>query len=128
MTCYGKNFVGPDGKPLPLSSAISVGDFVFLSGQLGLRQGKLENTIEEQTEAAFDEIARILSEVNLSLDHIIKATVWLTEAGDFAAFNNIYRARFRAPYPPRSCVVSQLVIPGARVEIEVVASRAQTRI
>ena len=52
---------------------------------------------------------------------MVKATVWLTEVGDFAAFNRVYAQAFADAPPVRSTVVSGLVMPGAKVEIEVIA-------
>lgn len=112
-----------DGKPLPLSKAIRAGDFLFLSGQLGLTaQGALAGEdIETQTRQALHNVSQLLAEAGASLSQVIKATVWLVEGGDFPRFNQVY-AEFFAQHPPvRSTVVSGLVLPGARVEIEILA-------
>ena len=118
----GGVFALADGTPLPLSKGVRAGDFAFLSGQLGLDEhGKLADGIEAQTEHCLRNIRGILREADLDLSHVIKATVWLTDVADFAAFNRVYAAAFSAAPPVRSTVVSGLVLPGARVEIEVVA-------
>ncbi len=127
MRIHGKPLIGPGGKTIPLSAAIETDGLVFVSGQLALVDGKVEGDITVQTELTFDAIAAILGESGLSLDNVVKATVWLTEPSDFAAFNAVYAKRLPAPFPARSCVVSQLVLPNARVEIEVVASREPRR-
>lgn len=98
-----------------------------MSGQLALVGGRVEGDITTQTEVTFDAIQSILEEAGLGLDHVIKTTVWLTDPADFAAFNAVYAQRLPAPFPARSCVISQLVLPDARVEIEVVASREPRR-
>lgn len=112
-----------DGKPLPLSKGVRAGEFVFLSGQLGLdATGKLVgDDIEAQTTQALANVRDILREAGCSLDQVMKATVWLTERGDFARFNAVYASHFPVAPPVRSTVVSELVLPGARVEIEVIA-------
>jgi 2-iminobutanoate/2-iminopropanoate deaminase len=124
---HSSGVVGPNGRPLPFSSAIEVDDLVYLSGQLALRGGKVDGDIGQQTDLIFDNIETVLASAGLTLDSVVKASIWITDPADFAAFNAAYAARFTAPYPTRSCVVSQLVIPGARVEIEVVASRRHHR-
>lgn len=124
---YGSGVLGPNGRPLPFSSAIEVDDLVYLSGQLALRDGKVDGDIGQQTDLIFDNIETVLTSADLSLDNVVKTSIWITDPADFAAFNAAYAVRFTAPYPTRSCVVSQLVIPGARVEIEVVASRRHRR-
>lgn len=112
-----------DGKPLPLSKAVRAGDFVFLSGQLGLSaQGQLAgSSIETQTRQALQNISGILTEAGASLAHVIKSTVWLVERKDFGRFNQIYAEYFPHQPPARSTVVTGLVLSGALVEIEVVA-------
>lgn len=112
-----------DGKPLPLSKAIRAGDFVFLSGQLGLNShGQLAgSTIESQTRQALHNISAILAEAGASLAHVVKSSVWLVERSDFGRFNQIYAEHFPHQPPVRSTVVSGLVLPDALVEIEVVA-------
>lgn len=127
MKIHGGPLVGPGGGVLPLSLAVEVDGLVFVSGQLALVDGRVEGDIASQTQRTFDSIAAILSGAGLSLDHVIKATIWLTDPADFAAFNTVYAERLSAPYPARSCVISQLVLPNARVEIEVVASRDHRR-
>lgn len=111
-----------DGKPLPLSKAVRAGDYVYLSGQLGLSaQGQLAGTsIETQTRQALHNISGILAEAGASLAQVIKSTVWLVERSDFARFNQIYAEYFPHQPPARSTVVCGLVLAGALVEIEVV--------
>jgi reactive intermediate/imine deaminase len=112
-----------DGKALPLSKGVRAGEFVLLSGQLGLdASGKLSGEdIESQTLQALANIQEILKQAGCTLDQVIKATVWLTRREDFARFNTVYATHFPAAPPVRSTVVSELVLPGALVEIEVMA-------
>ena len=127
MKIHGKPLIGPGGATLPLSSAVETDGLIFVSGQLALVAGRVEGDIVVQTERTFDAIAAILENAGMTLDNVVKATVWLTDPSDFAAFNPVYARRLPAPFPARSCVVSQLVLPNARVEIEVVASREPRR-
>ena len=112
-----------DGKPLPLSKGVRAGDFVLLSGQLGIDAGgKLAgDDIETQTRQALANVRDILQQAGCTLDQVVKATVWLTQREDFARFNAVYASHFPAQPPVRSTVVSGLVLPGALVEIEVMA-------
>jgi len=127
MKVHGGALVGPDGKTLPLSTTIEVDGLLFVSGQLALRNGRIEGDVAAQTEQVFDNILAILAQAGLGLENVIKTTVWLTDPADFTTFNTVYATRFFAPYPARSCVISQLVLPNARLEIEVVASRDHRR-
>jgi len=121
-TILGGRFTLADGTPLPLSKAIRAGDFVFLSGQLGMdEQGRVAEGIEAQTEQCLRNIRVLLALGGVGLDAVVKATVWLTDVADFPVFNRVYGAAFGDAPPVRSTVVSQLVLAGAKVEIEVIA-------
>ncbi len=121
-TILGGRFTLADGTPLPLSKAIRAGDFVFLAGQLGLdEQGRLADGIEAQTQHCLRHIRALLALAEVGVDAVVKATVWLTDVADFAVFNRVYGAAFPDAPPVRSTVVSGLVLPGAKVEIEVIA-------
>lgn len=113
---------------VPLSAAIAVGDLVFVSGQLAFRDGAIVGeTVAEQTEFIFDAFEQTLAKLNLNLGHIVKANVWLVDAAGFADFNRVYAARLGPPYPARSTTVSALVVPGALIEIDIVASTSTAR-
>ncbi len=111
------------GMTIPMSKAVRAGEFVFLSGQLGLDEnGRLvAGGVPAQLQQAFKNIKALLAEAGADLKQVVKATVWLTDAGDFAAFNAAYQEYFSALPPARSTVISALVIPGALIEIEVLA-------
>ncbi|WP_374414439.1 RidA family protein [Novosphingobium colocasiae] len=119
MQAFGEDVIGPNGQVIPITPAVQVGNLILLSGQLAMRKGKIiGETIEEQTHIALDNIEAILAPLGKSLADIAKVAVWLVNGADFAGFNAAYAERFTKPYPARSAVVSQLLIPGALVEIE----------
>lgn len=113
-----------DKPKIPLTPSIAHGDLLFLSGQLGYEApGKLAaGGIEAQTRQTFSNIERVLSANGATIADIIKATVFLTDKANFAAFNAAYASYFPdGQFPTRSTVVCELVAEGALVEIEVVA-------
>ena len=111
---------GPSG--LPLSKAVRVGPFLFLSGQVPMDdQGQLlHGDIKEQTKAVLDRIVKTLDECGASLADVVKANVWLSDIGDFPLFNDVYAAYFKDGFPARSTVQAKLA-GGVGVEIEVQA-------
>lgn len=117
-----------NGFPLnsfPISPYRRSGGVLFLSGQLSLRQGVIcGNNIEAQTHIAIDNISELLTSLGRSLSDVIKTTAWLVSQSDFPGFNAAYAQRFNNPFPARSTVVSQLLLPGALVEIEAVVTEA----
>lgn len=112
------------GRVLSLSRAIRAGDFVFLTGQIPMRDGvpMTDGTIQEQTRAVLDDITATLADADCTRDDVVKAMVWLRTRADFAGFNEIYGEYFPIEPPTRSAVVSDLLVD-ARVEVEVMAYR-----
>ncbi|MBL6845816.1 MAG: RidA family protein [Planktomarina sp.] len=113
-----------NGRTLSLSRAIRAGDFVFLTGQIPMRDGvpMTNGTIKEQTRAVLDDITATLSQAGCTRDDVVKAMVWLRERADFPGFNEVYGEYFPLEPPTRSAVVSDLLVD-ARVEVEVMAYR-----
>ena len=120
-----KTAIGKTGT-VPLTPAWRCGDFVFTSGQVPAdAAGKIvEGTIEEQTHAVMQRLGAILQMAGCTLQDVIKTTVWLEDARDFARFNAAYASYFPGSPPARSTVEARLVI-NAKVEIEAVAFRPE---
>jgi 2-iminobutanoate/2-iminopropanoate deaminase len=107
----------------PLSKVRRAGNLLFLSGQLPRNAAGevVQGGIEVQTRQVLSNIAEVLSSQGAGLGQVVKVTAWLTDAAFFSGFNKAYMEFFQEPYPARSTVVSALVMPGANLEIEVVA-------
>lgn len=114
-----------DGRQLSLSRAIRAGDFVYLTGQIPMRDGApmTAGTIEEQTRVVLEDIRKTLAEAGCTLSDVVKAMVWLTDRADFSGFNTVYSEFFPHEPPARSAVVTDLLVD-VRVEVEVVAYKA----
>lgn len=110
----------------PYSQAITVGDFVYCSGQIPLdpATGAFPAGIEAQTRQSLANCEAILKAAGLSLGNVIKTTVFLKDMNDFAAMNGVYEAAFAGTvYPARSAVEVARLPKDALVEIEVIAHR-----
>lgn len=120
----GKEIALPDGSIAPLSAAYAAAGFLFTSGQLAFDEtGKLHTgDIAEQTRLCLENIRRLLAGEGLSLQDVVKVTIWLTDAADFGGFNAAYSEFFGEHRPARSTVRSDLMLPGAKVEIEAIAA------
>jgi 2-iminobutanoate/2-iminopropanoate deaminase len=77
--------------------------------------------VAAQARHALERIRSILGQGGAGLASVVKVSVWLTDKADFPAFNAAYREFFPECPPARSTVVSELLIPGARVEIDAIA-------
>lgn len=120
FTAAGATAVGP------YSHAVEAGDLIFLSGQTPLDSatGKLvEGDIEAQTEQCFVNLFNVLAAAGLTEANVVKANVFLTDMGNFAAMNKVYATKFSAPYPARSTVAVAALPIGAQVEIELIARK-----
>ena len=114
------NANNPEG--LPLSAAIRAGDFVFVSGMVGFGDGEevVPGGVGPETEKIIADLVDVLGEAGIALEHVVKSTVFLTDAADFDAFNAVYAKHFNKRPPARITVVSDLTID-ARVEIDFIA-------
>lgn len=109
----------------PYSQGISFGGLIFTSGQLPIDpiSGKLAEGIEAQTVQSMNNVKAILTSEGLTMDHILKTTVYLSDMANFAPMNKIYKSYFKGTYPARSAFQVARLPMDALVEIEVVAGR-----
>ena len=111
-----------NGRKLSLSKAVRAGDFVFLTGQIPMKNGVVVTvgSIEDQTRIVLDEIKNTLTEAGCELQDVVKTMVWLKNRADFPGFNEIYGEYFSHEPPARSAIVSDFLVD-ILVEVEVVA-------
>lgn len=110
---------------IPYSAGMKIGDFIFVSGQVGAvdNNGKVIEGIEAQTRQVMERLKGVLEAGGSSLDDVVKTTVFITSAADFARMNEVYAGYFPVNPPARSTVVVSLVKPEMLVEIECIACR-----
>jgi 2-iminobutanoate/2-iminopropanoate deaminase len=110
---------------LPFSAAVRVGDTYYLSGQVGTVPGTdtlVPGGVEAEARQTLENIRRVLEELGLGLENVVKCTVMLADIGEWEQFNTIYREIFQAPYPARSAFGADGLALGARVEVECLAA------
>jgi len=108
----------------PYEQAIRVGNFLFTSGQIAMNPATgemISGEIEEETEQTLKNLEAILSADGLSLNNVVKTTVYLADMANFARMNRVYEKFFSANKPARSCVQAAALPKGAIVEIDVIA-------
>ena len=108
----------------PYSQAVKCGNMLFISGQLGTdpATNQLAPFAEEQTEQALRNMQAILASEGLTMDNVVKTTVFLDNFGDFDTMNTVYANFFTSgSAPARSCVEVEELPKGALVEIEAIA-------
>ena len=109
----------------PYSQGISSGEMLFVSGQIpaGADGAIVAGGVAEQSEQCLKNIMEILLGGGLTMNDVVKTTVFMTDLGQFAAMNEVYARHFRAPFPARATVQVSALPKGASVEIEAVAVR-----
>ncbi len=115
------------GSPYPtFSRAVALNRFVFVAGVVGQKPGSRAVVSPEfapQCRQAMENLNASVEASGSSMDQVLKCGVFLTDAADFAAFNKIYVEYFPQEPPARSTViVKELVVPGAKLEIDCVTS------
>jgi len=108
----------------PYCSAVVYGDTVYMSGVIGVNPavGKpVEGGTLAQAKQVFENIRTILGELNLTMDDVLKTTVFLKDLGDFAEVNKLYAEYFAPNFPARSCVEVSKLPMGLAIEVECIA-------
>lgn len=109
----------------PYSQAIDAGSLVFISGQIPVdpATGQIPEGITAQTTQSLKNVQAILAEAGLSVDNVVKTTVFLSDMANFVPMNEVYAQVFTAPFPARSAVAVKELPKQVLVEIEVIAAR-----
>ncbi|MFK7896365.1 MAG: Rid family detoxifying hydrolase [Myxococcota bacterium] len=124
----GRSEVRTDAAPAPVgpySQGIKTGDMVFVSGQIPLDPEtgvKVEGEIEAETRQVLANLRAVLEAAGSSMEHVIKATVYLTDLSLFPRVNAVYAEAFNSDPAPARVTVGVAALPlGAAVEIDAIA-------
>lgn len=107
----------------PYSQAIKVGNLVFTSGQIAINPatGNVEaDTIEGQTEQVCKNLCEVLKAAGTDIEKTVKTVCFLSDMGNFAAFNEVY-GKYFVGKPARSCVAVKTLPKNVLVEVDVIA-------
>ena len=120
-----KNIISTTNAPGaigPYSQGITVGDFVFTSGQIPVNPatGEIPEGIAAQAEQSCKNVGAILEAAGVGFEKVFKTTCFVADMGDFAAFNEVY-AKYFISKPARSCVAVKDIPKGCLCEIEILA-------
>jgi 2-iminobutanoate/2-iminopropanoate deaminase len=110
----------------PYSTATEANGFVFISGQVALdpdTNQPIEGDVEAQAGRVMENLKRVLGDLSLSFDDIVKTTIFLADMADFPVVNGVYAGYFADAPPARSTVQAAGLPAGFLVEIEAIAAR-----
>lgn len=108
----------------PYNQAVKADKTLYVSGQIPLIPETMElvNTgIQDETHQVFNNIKAILTEAGYTFEDVVKASIFLSDMGDFAAVNEIYAQYFTTNQPARECVAVKTLPKNVNVEISVIA-------
>lgn len=126
---FKKNIIQTDLAPAAVgtySQGVEHQGVYYFSGQIGIdpKTGELKEGFGAQVKQIMKNIDGLLESCNISREHIIKTSIFVTDLGNFSLVNEAYVEFFSEPYPARSCVEVPNLPKGAVVEIEVIAAKA----
>lgn len=107
----------------PYSQAIDAGQFVFCSGQIPVNPetGEIPEGIEAQARQSLANVKALLAAAGLTMDNVVKTTVFLADMSLFGPMNEVYAEAFSAPFPARSAVAVRELPKQVLLEVEVIA-------
>ncbi len=124
-----KKRIETNGAPAaigPYCQAVAIGEWVYCSGQVALDPDEAQlvgaGDIEAETRQVLKNLDAVLEKAGGSRGDVVKATVYLTDMGEFSKMNQVYAAFFEGLVPPARATVQVAALPrGARVEIDFIA-------
>ena len=106
----------------PLSSFRQAGNTFYISGQIGMKEGRLvSENINDQTAQAIENIKNVLAQNGMTIENVIDVTAFIIEQSDYDSFNDAYAIGFKEPYPARATVTVKSLPANAKVELKAIA-------
>ena len=109
-----------EGVP-PFSGAVLVGDTLYLSGSLGLVDGKVPEDPADEARAVMDSIKSGVEAAGMTMDDIVQVQIFCSDVSHYGAFNAVYRTYFNKEYPARAFIGSGKLLFDARFEVMAIA-------
>ncbi len=122
-----KQIIKTEKAPAPIgpySQAIKAGDFLFISGQVAIdpiTNDIIKTSVKEETHRVMKNLEAILCEANLTFQHVVKTTIFLSDMSLFGEVNEIYGSYFNSDFPARETVAVKGLPKDVNVEISVIA-------
>lgn len=115
----------PFEKVASFSRAVVAGDWVFVSGTTGMKDGKLPDDVREQTRNCFATITAALAKADATLDDVVRVVVYVVNRADVMPVCEVVAEYFKDILPANTTIGAFLALPEMKVEIEVTALKGQ---
>lgn len=106
-----------DTNAAPYSGAVMVGDTLYISGVLGLVDGKVPEDPAEEASVALDAIKRAVEGAGMTMDDLVMVQIYCSDVAHYGAFNGVYKTYFTKEYPARAFIGAGNLLFDARFEI-----------
>ena len=122
-----KQIIKTDKAPSPIgpySQAVKANGMVFLSGQVAFdpASGELRiGDLQTETHQVMKNLAAVMEEAHITFEHVVKASIFLSDMAHFAQVNEVYGSYFKGDYPARETVAVKQLPRGVNVEISMIA-------
>jgi enamine deaminase RidA (YjgF/YER057c/UK114 family) len=110
-----------NGEGLPFSGAVLAGDTLYVSGNLGLVDGKIPEDPADEARAVLDAIKGTLGDAGMTMDDIVSVQIFCSDVSHYGTFNEVYRTYFTGTFPARAFIGSGALLFDARFEVMVTA-------
>ncbi len=122
-----KQIISTDNAPQaigPYSQAVMANDTLYVSGQIPVIPATgiiISDNVEEQTRQVMENVKAVVEAAGMTLDNVVKTTVFIKNMDDFATINGIYSQYFKENCPARACVEVARLPKDVLVEMEAIA-------
>ena len=119
-----KSYVNPssvDNDGAPFSGAVMVDDTLYLSGMIGLIDGEVPATPEEEVRSLMEQFKATLEGAGMTMNNLVTVTIYCSDVAYYDAFNTVYRTYFSGVFPARAFIGSGDLLFNARFEMQGIA-------
>ena len=124
LSAQDKSYINPSsvaGAGPVFSGAVLVGDTLYLSGMIGLDNGEVPVTAEEEARLLMEQFKATLEEAGMTMDDLVTVTIYCSDVAHYDAFNSVYRTYFSGVYPARAFIGAGTLLFDARFEMQGIA-------
>ena len=105
----------------PFSGAVLVGDTLYVSGSLGLEDGKIPDDPADEARNVMNAIKRSVEAAGMTMDDLVSVQIFCSDVSHYGAFNDVYKTYFTKEYPARAFIGAGTLLFNARFEVQVIA-------
>ena len=125
-SAQNKSYINPssvDSGGAPFSGAVLVDETLYLSGMIGLVEGEVPDTAEEEARSLMEQFKTTLEEAGMTMDDLVSITIYCSDVSHYDAFNSVYRTYFSGNFPARAFIGSGTLLFNARFEMQGIATK-----